>query len=122
MKLLRPDRDGAEEAVALLARAFRRARGEYREDEWGFDREFAESALPAFEFLFERWWRVEVEGIENLPGQGRTMIVANHSGAVFPFDAIMIGTAIQNERARQTSAPSAIPPTMDRSASGIGLL
>ena len=95
MKLLRPDRDGAEEAVALLARAFRRARGEYREDEWGFDREFAESALPAFEFLFERWWRVEVEGIENLPGQGRTMIVANHSGAVFPFDAIMIGTAIQ---------------------------
>lgn len=83
------------EALAVLDRAVRRARGEYREDEWGFDREFAESVLPAFEFLFERWWRVEVEGIGNLPGQGRTMIVANHSGTVFPFDAIMIGTAIQ---------------------------
>ncbi|MGA1212590.1 MAG: lysophospholipid acyltransferase family protein, partial [Solirubrobacterales bacterium] len=83
------------EALALLGRAVRRARGEYREDEWGFDLEFAESVLPAFEFLFERWWRVEVEGVGNLPGQGRAMIVANHSGTVFPFDAIMIGTAIQ---------------------------
>ena len=88
-----PERIG--DALAILGRAVRRARGEYREDEWGFDREFAESVLPAFEFLFDRWWRVEVEGIGNLPGQGRTMIVANHSGTVFPFDAIMIGTAIQ---------------------------
>ncbi len=95
MSRLLPDRDGASEALALLARAVRRARGEYHEDEWGFDREFAEAALPAFELLFERWWRVQVEGIENLPGQGRVMIVANHSGAIFPFDAIMIGTAIQ---------------------------
>lgn len=90
-----PQREGMSEALALLGRAVRRARGEYREDEWGFDLEFAESVLPAFEFLFERWWRVEVEGVGNLPGQGRAMIVANHSGTVFPFDAIMIGTAIQ---------------------------
>jgi 1-acyl-sn-glycerol-3-phosphate acyltransferase len=90
-----PQREGMSEALALLGRAVRRARGEYREDEWGFDLEFAESVLPAFEILFERWWRVEVEGVGNLPGQGRAMIVANHSGTVFPFDAIMIGTAIQ---------------------------
>lgn len=86
---------GLGEAVEVLERSVRRATGEYREDEWGFDEEFAESVLPAFDFLFEKWWRVEVEGIENLSGQGRAMIVANHSGTIFPFDAIMVGTAIR---------------------------
>ncbi|MFZ9669778.1 MAG: lysophospholipid acyltransferase family protein [Solirubrobacterales bacterium] len=87
--------EGLDDALQLVGRAVRRARGEYREDEWGFDREFAESVFPALEFLFDRWWRVEVEGITNLPGQGRTLLVANHSGTIFPFDALMIGTAVR---------------------------
>ncbi len=39
----------------------RRLRGEYHEDEWGFDEEFAEAVFPIFEFLYDRWWRVEAE-------------------------------------------------------------
>ena len=69
-------------------------RGEYHEDEWGFDEEFAEAAYPFFELLYDLWWRVEATGVENVPSHGRAMIVSNHAGALFPFDASMITGAI----------------------------
>ena len=45
-----------------LDRAMRRAAGDYSEDEWGFDEEFADAIFPLLEFMYERWWRVQVEG------------------------------------------------------------
>lgn len=92
----------AEAASAELPRALRdsvermarRLRGNYAEDEWGFDEEFAEAAYPFFEFLYDRWWRVETEGIGNVPGHGRAMLVSNHAGSLFPFDASMIAASI----------------------------
>ena len=78
---------------ALAAAAGRRG-GDYREDEWGFDPEFAEAALPFFEMAYERWWRVSATGLENVPAEGRAMLVANHAG-VLPFDAAMMSTAIR---------------------------
>jgi 1-acyl-sn-glycerol-3-phosphate acyltransferase len=80
-----------------MERALRRVSGEYHEDEYGFDEEFAEAVFPIWEFLYKRWWRVQVEGVSNVPGHGRALLVANHSGAIFPFDAVMMGTAIQKE-------------------------
>lgn len=75
----------------------RRLTGEYHEDEWGFDEEFAEAVFPLFEFLYSTWWRVQVEGADRVPGHGRALLVANHSGAILPFDGAMIATAIQKE-------------------------
>ena len=75
----------------------RRMTGQYHEDEWGFDEEFAEATFPLFEFLYNTWFRVQAAGVSNVPGHGRTLMVANHAGTVFPFDATMIGTAIQKE-------------------------
>jgi 1-acyl-sn-glycerol-3-phosphate acyltransferase len=75
----------------------RRLAGEYHEDAWGFDEEFTEAVFPLFEFLYSTWWRVRVEGAANVPGHGRALLVANHSGAIFPFDGAMIATAIQKE-------------------------
>ncbi len=50
--------------------------------------------LEAFmEFLYKRYWRVETAGLENIPNEGRTLIVANHSG-VLPFDGAMMAIAI----------------------------
>jgi 1-acyl-sn-glycerol-3-phosphate acyltransferase len=80
-------RDGVE-------RMARRLRGEYHEDEWGFDEEFAEGAYPFFELLYDHWWRVEANGVANVPAHGRAMLVSNHSGSLFPFDASMITGAI----------------------------
>src|SRR5215216_1395748 len=72
-----------------VERASRRLRGDYHEDEWGFDEEFAEAVFPFFEFLYTTWWRV--------PSHGRALIVSNHAGSLFPFDASMITGAIMKE-------------------------
>jgi 1-acyl-sn-glycerol-3-phosphate acyltransferase len=76
-----------------------RLRGEYHEDEWGFDEQFAEAVFPLFELLYEHWWRVEAEGVANVPAHGRALLVANHAGALFPFDATMMTMAIMKEHA-----------------------
>jgi 1-acyl-sn-glycerol-3-phosphate acyltransferase len=82
---------GSVEAMA------RRLRGEHYEDEWGFDEEFAEAAFPMFEFLYDYWWRVTATGVRNVPSHGRAMVVANHAGSLFPFDASMMTLAIMRE-------------------------
>jgi len=75
----------------------RRLRGEYHEDEWGFDEEFAEAVYPLFEFLYEVWWRVDSDGVLNVPAHGRALLVSNHAGALFPFDASMILLSIMKQ-------------------------
>jgi 1-acyl-sn-glycerol-3-phosphate acyltransferase len=72
-------------------------RGEYAEDEWGFDEELAEAIYPFLELLYERWWRIESTGLANVPSHGRALVVANHSGSLFPFDATMMVTALMKE-------------------------
>src|SRR5919197_4155440 len=62
-------------------------------NDFGFDRRFTERFLPVVEWLYRRYWRVETEGVENVPGTGRALLVANHSGVV-PYDGAMIRAAI----------------------------
>jgi 1-acyl-sn-glycerol-3-phosphate acyltransferase len=52
-----------------------------------------------YEFLYRYWFRVEVEGIENVPADGGALLLANHAGAI-PPDAAMIAKAISEEHAR----------------------
>lgn len=87
----------AEVVQRSTERVLRRLAGEYHEDEWGFDEEFAEAVFPVFEFLYRVWWRVEAVGVANLPAHGRALMVGNHAGSILPFDAVMIGTAVQKE-------------------------
>jgi 1-acyl-sn-glycerol-3-phosphate acyltransferase len=70
---------------------------ERRLDDWGrservegfFDR-------TVVEFFYRYWFRVEVEGIENVPSDGGALLVSNHSGAL-PPDAATIVKAIKEE-------------------------
>jgi 1-acyl-sn-glycerol-3-phosphate acyltransferase len=50
-------------------------------------------------FLYNYWFRCEVEGIENVPSTGGALLVSNHAGAL-PPDASMIAKAIQEEHPR----------------------
>jgi 1-acyl-sn-glycerol-3-phosphate acyltransferase len=84
------------EARESLEAITRRLGGDYDEDDWGLDEEFAEAALPFMEFLYDRWWRIQVEGVQLVPSHGRAMLVANHAG-ILPWDAAMIGVALQRE-------------------------
>jgi 1-acyl-sn-glycerol-3-phosphate acyltransferase len=76
-----------------VRRVARRLEGDYTEDEWGFDEEFAELIQPFLELLYDRWWRVKATGIENVPSHGRALLAANHAG-ILPFDATMMAVAL----------------------------
>jgi 1-acyl-sn-glycerol-3-phosphate acyltransferase len=84
------------EVREALDRALQRTAGEYEEDAWGFDEEFATALRPALDFLYDRWWRVETTGVTNVPAVGRAMLVANHAG-ILPWDGTMMSLAIQRE-------------------------
>ncbi|HEX2680015.1 MAG TPA: lysophospholipid acyltransferase family protein, partial [Candidatus Dormibacteraeota bacterium] len=45
---------------------------------------------------YRHYWRVEVEGVENVPARGRALLAANHAG-IIPYDGAMIRTAILAE-------------------------
>ncbi len=79
-----------------LDRLLSRLAGDYEEDEWGFDEEFADALLPFLEFLYDRWWRVETIGARNVPSHGRALLVANHAGTL-PWDATMISVGLLRE-------------------------
>ncbi len=76
--------------------AVRRLEGDYGEDDWGFDEEFARLVEPGFDFLYDRWWRVKATGLENVPAHGRALLAANHAG-ILPWDATMMSVAIMRE-------------------------
>jgi 1-acyl-sn-glycerol-3-phosphate acyltransferase len=66
-------------------------------DDWGRS-ERVEGVMDKllYDFMYRYWFRVEVEGIENIPSSGGAMLVSNHSGAL-PPDAPMIAKAIKEE-------------------------
>jgi 1-acyl-sn-glycerol-3-phosphate acyltransferase len=65
-------------------------------DDWGRSQRIFDLVEPLLDFYYRYWFRVEVEGIENVPSEGGALIVSNHSGAL-PPDAPMIMQAIHHE-------------------------
>jgi 1-acyl-sn-glycerol-3-phosphate acyltransferase len=78
----------------------RRLKGDYEVDEFGYDPLYSAMWWPFFTRLYRNYWRVETTGIEHVPDRGRAMIVANHSGGSYAWDAVMISTAIHLEHPR----------------------
>ncbi|TDD82891.1 acyltransferase family protein [Actinomadura darangshiensis] len=96
-----PERSTLERGLASgLAFLRRRLAGEYEVDEFGFDPEFNSMVLlPLARALYEHWFRVEIEGLENIP-EGGALLVANHSGTI-PLDALMLSVALHDHADRQ---------------------
>ncbi|MDO8461774.1 MAG: lysophospholipid acyltransferase family protein [Deltaproteobacteria bacterium] len=65
-------------------------------DEFGMDPAFCKKIKPIFDFLYYNYWRVTVHGPQNIPNEGRGLIVANHSGTL-PYDGAMIRLAVEND-------------------------
>jgi 1-acyl-sn-glycerol-3-phosphate acyltransferase len=84
------------EARDSLERVLRRLAGDHEDDEWGFDEDFADLVEPFFGFLYDRWWRVRVEGAHRVPAHGRALLASNHAG-ILPWDATMISVALLRE-------------------------
>ncbi|MFB1479112.1 1-acyl-sn-glycerol-3-phosphate acyltransferase [Corallococcus sp. RDP092CA] len=65
-------------------------------DDYGKDAGLVESLQPVLDFLYEQYWRVSVEGVDQVP-RGASILVANHSGAL-PYDGLVMAQALLRER------------------------
>jgi 1-acyl-sn-glycerol-3-phosphate acyltransferase len=72
-------------------------RNEYGVDPYGLDVDFAVAAIAPLLWLYKRYFRVQMHGIDRVPAEGRVVIVANHSGQL-PFDAAMIEVGLLIEK------------------------
>jgi len=66
-------------------------------DEFGFDPAYEARLLPFLDVLYKHYFRVETEGMEHVPAEGRCLLVANHSGGPLPYDGILLRTAVRRE-------------------------
>jgi len=64
--------------------------------------------LSMFRPLYEHYFRVRSHGAENIPSEGATIVVANHSG-MLPLDGMMLWTDIVT----QTDPPRVPRPVAD---------
>lgn len=69
----------------------------YDIDPFGLDPVIAEMAWHVLNVLYFDYFRVEVDGIDNVPMEGGAVLVANHGGAALPYDAAMLSLAVMNE-------------------------
>jgi len=69
-------------------------------DDWGRS-ERIEGLMDKtlYDFFYNYWFRVDVEGIENVPPSGGGLLVSNHAGAL-PPDAPMIAKAVRDEHSQ----------------------
>ncbi len=70
-----------------------------RYDDWGLDTDYIRSWGWWFAFLRNVYWRIDHEGLENIPDTGRGLFISNHRGFM-PLDAVMHLSLIFTHRKR----------------------
>jgi 1-acyl-sn-glycerol-3-phosphate acyltransferase len=84
----------------FLAFMRRRVSGDYVVDEYGFDQEITERFfMTALRPIAQKWFRIEVLGVDNIPADGGALVVSNHSGTI-PVDGLMTMVSIHDHTGR----------------------
>ncbi len=92
--------DWERRVAELMAFVRRRLEGDYEVDDYGFDRELTERFfMAALRPIAEKWFRLEVRGLENIPTEGGALVVSNHSGTV-PLDGLMTMLTVHDKAHR----------------------
>ncbi len=68
-------------------------------DDFGYDPVWDKRVGPVLNLIYDRYFRVSVDGAEHLPPGGRCLLVANHSGQP-PWDGLMLRMAVRRETQR----------------------
>ncbi len=68
-------------------------------DEFGMDEVVLRRARPLLDLLYDRYWRIELHGIDQVPDAGPCLFVANRSG-LLPYDGLMVSHAIWRMRSQ----------------------
>ena len=62
--------------------------------------------MPPLRVLYEKWFRIETLGMENIPDTGGALLVANHSGTI-AVDALMTAVAVREHHPAHRAAADA---------------
>lgn len=69
-------------------------------DDFGMDPAYIDAyGRTLFRFLHDRYWRVELAGLEHVPREGRAVLTGIHRGFM-PFDGVMALHAVRRETGR----------------------
>jgi 1-acyl-sn-glycerol-3-phosphate acyltransferase len=63
-------------------------------DEFGMDELALRRSRTLLDFLLDRYWRVEIIGLDGVSTRGPSLFVANRSG-LLPYDGLILGRAIE---------------------------
>ena len=66
-------------------------------DDFGLDPAYEARVQPLLDLLYERYFRVRIEGAEHIPREGAALLVCNHAGTL-PWDGVMLKTALRHAR------------------------
>ncbi len=67
--------------------------GSFGYDPWGYNRDVVKIAVSVMRPIYEKYFRVEAHGLENIPAQGRVLLISNHSGQL-PIDGSLVSYAL----------------------------
>lgn len=66
-----------------------------RVDDFGLDPAYEARVQPLLDLLYERYFRVQISGVAQIPAQGGALLVCNHGGTL-PWDGVMLKTALRH--------------------------
>lgn len=67
--------------------------GSHGYDAWGFNIRNMKNNMRFTKYIYEDFYKVEAFGLENIPKEGRCLIIPNHSGQL-PFDGMLVGYSL----------------------------
>ncbi|MBE0487214.1 lysophospholipid acyltransferase family protein [Marinobacter sp.] len=66
-------------------------------DPWGYNNDAIKYGLSVTRQVYERYFRVQADGVDNVPAEGPVLIIANHSGQL-PLDGLLVGYALASRQ------------------------
>lgn len=79
--------------LKMQLRATPKPVGSLKYDRWGFNSDANLKGMAIGKLFYDKYFRTEAYGLENVPAEGRALIICNHSGYL-PIDAVLVGVAI----------------------------
>ncbi len=79
--------------IEELVRRIPKPVGSFGYDPWGYNEDTFKFTLGFIKLIYDKYFRVTAHGLENVPAQGRALIIPNHSGQL-PLDGFLVGAAM----------------------------
>ena len=87
-------------------------------DDW--DPDYIRDTLPLLKNTFGAYFRGEVRGLDNIPSDGPSLLVGNHSGGTLIADTFVFARVLRALRAASGASTSS-PTTSPRACPGSGI-